>query len=213
VKHFDGRRGCLIVTLGVFLMAGAVNAEERLVTIFERRQISVSVPTGWRFEESRDSKTGVQTVEIVDPKREIQLNASFLPDPEGRLAARGGLEAEMRRVFAFYLTGSVEREMKFTSLDVPGGVGAYTSFTDSALVGRKVPNGEHLISTIGIRSWKGAYLIFTLLSNSRDTDPYLKALEIIRAGLKEAREPKTAQGAASVAFAAEERDLSPAKQR
>ena len=179
----------LIATLAAFLMAGAVSADERLVTIFQGRQLSVSTPPGWRFEESRDKKTGVQTVEIVDPKSEIQLDVSFIPDSEGRLGTREALEAEMRNVFAFYLEGSVEREMKFASLDVTVGIGGYTFFTDRSLVGRKVPKGERLISTVGIRSWKGAYLIFTLLSNSRDSDPYRLALDIVRASFKEVRGP------------------------
>lgn len=185
------------VLLGAFLVAGVATADERVVSIFEGRQISVSVPSGWRFEESRDAKTGVQTVEIGEPKSDVQLDVSFIPDSQGRLATREGLEAEMRRVFAPYLSGSVEREMKFANLDVPAGIGAYTFFTDRSLVGKKIPAGERLISTTGIHAWKGAYLIFTLLSNSRDTDSYRQALEIVRTSFRETRGSKEAQAPAA----------------
>jgi uncharacterized membrane protein YgcG len=171
------------------LMAGGVKANERRVSIFQERQISVSVPTGWRLEESRDPRTGIQTLRLVDPRSEIRVDVSFFPDPEDRLVTREGLEAEMRKAFAFYLTGAVEREMKFASLDVTSGIGEYTFFTDRSLSGREIPEGERLISTVGIRSWKGAYLIFTLLSNSRDAVPYRLALEFIRTGLKEVSGP------------------------
>jgi hypothetical protein len=174
-----------LLAFGVFLLAGVARAEERSVTIFEGRKISVSVPTGWKFGEAQDPKTGVQTLEWLEPSGEVQLDISFLPDSKGRMATREALEAEMKRTLSFYLTDAVEREMRFTSLETADGVCEYTSFTDRRLVGRKIPEGERLISTTGMRSWKGVYLLFTLLSNSRDTEAFRQAIEIVRTGVKE----------------------------
>ncbi len=174
-----------LLAFGLFLLAAAARAEERSVTIFEGRKISVSVPKGWKFGEAQDPKTGVQTLEWLEPSGEVQLDISFFPDSKGRLATRAGLEAEMKRTLSFYLAEAVEREMKITSLETADGVCGYTSFTDRRLVGRKIPEGERLISTTGMRSWKGVYLLFTLLSNSRDTEAFRQALEIVRSGVKE----------------------------
>ena len=193
----DGKRCCLGLALGFFVAVVTVFAEERSVTIFEGRKISLSVPQEWRFEESRDSKTGLQTIQVVDPTSEVRLDVSFFPDAEGRVATRQGLEAEMTTVFAFYRAGAVEQEMKLTTFDAPDGIGAYTSFTDRSLVGRKLPEGQRLISTTGMRSWKGAYLVFTLLSNSRDTDAYRQGLGIVQSGLKEIGGPTTGKKTAS----------------
>lgn len=175
----------ILLAFCLFLSAGAARAEERSVAIFEGRKISASVPKGWKFGEASDPRTGVQTLEWLDPSGEVQLDISFLPDSKGRLATRAGLEAEMKRTFPFYLAEAVEREMKFTSLETADGRCEYTSFTDRRLVGREIPEGERLISTTGIRSWKGVYLLFTLLSNSRDTEAFRRALEIVRSGVKE----------------------------
>ena len=171
--------------LALFLCAGTAPAEERSITIFEGRRIAVPVPAGWHYEESRNPKTGAQTVELADPKNAVQLDVTFFPDSTGRLATRTALEAEMRKDFAFYLGGSVEQDMTFTPFEAPGGLGGYTSFTDRSLVGKPVPAGEKLISTTGMRSWEGAYLLFTLLSNSRDADEFRKALGIVKSGLRE----------------------------
>jgi hypothetical protein len=190
----------ILVALGLFLSAGAIRAVERSVTIFEGRKISVSVPRGWKFGEASDPRTGVQTLEWYDPGGEIQLDVSFLPDSKGRLATREGLEGEMRRAMTFYLEGSVEREMKFTVLQTQDGICEYTSFTDRKLVGKKIPEGEKLVSTTGIRAWKGVALYFTLLSNSRDTPAFRQALELVRSGVSEIRTPGATAGTRGAAI-------------
>jgi len=174
-----------------------VGAAEQSVTIFEGRKIVVSVPKGWKFAQAADSRTGVQTLEWLDPAGDVQLDVSFLPDSKGRLMTREGLEAEMKRAMAFYLEDAVEREMKFTVLETADGVCEYTSFTDRRLVGKKIPEGERAISTTGIRSWKGVSLYFTLLSNSRDTEAFRQALEIVRSGVNEIRTAGTAGASAA----------------
>lgn len=195
MKVFGSVCSRILLALSLFLSAG-IRAEERSVTIFEGRKISVSVPKGWKFGEASDPRTGVHTLEWLDSSGEVQLDISFLPDSKGRLATREGLEGEMKRAMAFYLEDSVERQMKFSALQTPDGICEYTSFTDRRLVGKKIPEGEKLISTTGIRAWKGVSLYFTLLSNSRDTQAFRQALEIVRSGVSETRTPGAVAGAA-----------------
>jgi hypothetical protein len=158
---------------------------EKTVVIFENRQLAIALPRNWTFSESRDTRTGVQTIAIADAKGEIELQVSFLPDPEGRLASREALEGEMQKAFTPYLEDAVEKGMKFVVFDGPDGVGGYTTFTDRRFVGQKVPDGERLLSTTGMRSWPGVHLIFTLLSNSADTGTYREALELVRTGIRQ----------------------------
>jgi hypothetical protein len=171
--------------LCLFFAAGAVRAGERTVTVFEGRKISVSFPEGWLLEETRDSSKAVQIVRVVNPKSEVLLDMSFFPDPQGQLATIDRLKGTMKGKYGSYLAGSVEKDMKITSFAGPGGVGAYTSFTDRRFVGQTIPDSERLISTAGLLSWKGAYLAFTLLSNSRETDDYRQAFEIVHSGVRE----------------------------
>jgi hypothetical protein len=185
------RLGHLFVfALGLFLAVSSAAAEERTIAVLDGREISITTPSGWSFAESRDPRTGLPTIRCADRKEEISLQITFFPDPKAILETREGLEANMKEYFASYLSGAVEKEMTITSLDVPDGVGAYTSFTDRKLVGKKVPESERLISTTGMRSWKGAFLLFTLLTNSRDTEAYRQALEIVESGIRQVDGPR-----------------------
>jgi hypothetical protein len=180
------RRSRLPLALFLLLAAGAARAEERSVTVLQGRKVSVAVPKGWTFGESRDPKTGIQVLRWLDPSGEVRLDATFYPDANGWVSTREGLDAEMAKIFAFYRDGAVEKEKKAVDLKPAAGIGAYMSFTDRNLVGKPLPAGEHRMSTTGIRSWSQAYVVFTLLSNSRDGAEYRQALEIVRSGLREA---------------------------
>jgi hypothetical protein len=185
---------CVVVAAsGAILAVGPLFAQStgtpKTVTVFEGRQIEIPVPAGWSFESKLDENRAVQTVELVDPKKEIQLDVSFLPDPDGEMSARKALEEQAKKIFVFYLPQSVEKDMKLDAFDAPGGIGVVTSFTDRTLDPKHIPEGEKLISTTGIRSWKGVYTIFTLLADSRTSAAYRTALEIARSGLKQVKAP------------------------
>jgi hypothetical protein len=167
--------------------AGAASSE--LITIFEGRRVDVPVPLGWTFEDKLDPKTGIRAVVLKDPKNEVQLDVSFLPDPEGRMGTRQTLEDEARRLFSAYLSQAVETEVKLTSFNSRDGIGVYASFTDRTLDPKHIPEGEKLMSTTGIRSWSGAYLLFTLLANSADSASYKTALQLAKSGISEVKSP------------------------
>jgi len=175
-----------LLSVALLVAGGAARAEERPVTVLQGRKISVEVPKGWTFGESRDPKTGLQALRWNDPSGEVRLEVLFYPDANGWVSTREGLDSEMEKVFAFYRSGAVEKEKRAVDLKPVTGIGAYMSFTDSSLVGKTLPAGEYRISTTGIRSWSRAYFVFTLLSNSRDAGTYRRALEIVRSGVKEA---------------------------
>jgi len=184
-------RARTLALAGVFVTWTAIlaAADVKTVTIFEGRQIEIPVPEGWSFQTKLDEERGVQTVELADPKKEVQLDVSFLPDPDGEMSTRKALEEQAKRIFVFYLSQSVEREMKLVSFEAAGGIGVSTTFTDRKLDPKHVPEGEKLMSTTGLRSWKGVYLIFTLLSDSKDSAAYRSALEIVQKGLKQVKAP------------------------
>jgi hypothetical protein len=179
------------VSASVFAVGPLVaqSSGTKTVTIFEGRQIAIPVPPGWKFENKSSPDKEVQTVELVDPKKEIQLDVSFLPDPDGEMSTRTALEEQARKIFVFYLQQSVEKDMKLDAFESPGGLGVFTSFTDKTLDPKHIPGGEKLISTTGIRSWKGVYMIFTLLADSRTSAAYRTALELVQSGLKQVKAP------------------------
>ena len=164
----------------LFLLA----AQSHTTTIFQGRPVTVAAPEGWTYAESRDKETGVQTLELADPSGEVKVALSFFPDEENRLGSKAAIESFMRKAFAGMLETAVEREMKIVSSEVAGGFEGHTVLTDKKYVGRDVPKEQRRLATVGIRSWPGAFGLFTVLSNESESAAYKSALELIRSGVK-----------------------------
>lgn len=182
--------GRFVTAAALVLVPRAISGDDvRTVTIFEGRQIAVAVPAGWKFEEALDPHHGSPTLRVEDPGGEVALVVSFFPDSRRRPENREDLEADARNLLEPYLDTAVEKEMSLTYFDAPDGAGVYASFTDEDLDPANVPENEKLISTAGLRSMKGVYVLFTLLTNSRDSATYRRALDLVRADLKQVKAP------------------------
>ena len=179
----------------VLSMAGLASANPALaedtktVTIFEGRQFSVPVPKGWSYEEGEDPHLGAPTLKLEDPKAEILLQMTFIPDRAGKLSSREAIETEAKRILQPMVETSVEKEIRLTPFDSPDGTGAYATFTDAKLDPKHIPEDEKLIAVSGLRAWKGGYTLFTLLTNSRDSRAYRAALDIAISGVRQVKAP------------------------
>ncbi len=182
--------GTGLLALAFALCAHSALADDtKTITIFEGRQMSIAVPKGWSFDEGTDPHLGSPTLKLADPKQEIDLQISFLPDPTAKLSSREAVEAEAKRFLEPYLETAVEKEIRLTFADAGDGMAAYASFTDSKLDPKHIPEDEKLIGVSGIRTWKGGYLVFTLLTNSTDSAPYKRALEVVLSGIHQVKAP------------------------
>ena len=177
----------LIAFCGLSVAVAA--ADNKIVTIFEARQFSVPVPSGWSFDESEDPNLGTPTVKLGDPGKKVILQMTFIPDPSGKLSSREAVEAEAKRILQPYVETSVEKEIRLTFFEPPGGLGAYAAFTDGKLDPKHIPEDEWLIGVTGIRTWKGGYTLFTLLTNTKDSSVYRTALEIAVSGTRQVKAP------------------------
>jgi hypothetical protein len=164
-------------------------AESKTISIFQGRKIEIAVPKGWSYEERPGPHDGSQTVVLADKKKEVLLSILFLPDSDGELSTREGLEHQAKRVLTPYLEQAVEKKLELTFFEAADGIGVLTSFTDNKLDPKHIPEDEKLISTTGFRSWNGAGLFFTLLTNSRDLPAYETALDIVRSGIRQVKGP------------------------
>lgn len=174
----------------LLLAARAISGDDvRTVTIFQGRQIAVAVPAGWKYDEELDPHHGTPTLHVGDPKGEVAVVLAFFPDPAATQPNRADLEAEARNLFEPYLESAVETDVKLTYFDAPDGGGVYASFTDGHIDPQSVPEDEKLISTAGLRSMKGVYVLFTVLTNSRDSAAYRTALELVRGALRQVKTP------------------------
>ena len=179
-----------LVLAALLILPRATSGDDiRTVTIFEGRQIAVAVPAGWKFDEQLDPHHGTPLLHVEDPAGQVAVVLAFFPDPAAKPPDRADLEAEAQNLFEPYLQSSVEKEMDLTYFDAPDGRGVYASFTDGNLDPQNVPEDEKLISTAGLRSMKGVYVLFTVLTNSRDSASYRRALELVRGELRQVKTP------------------------
>jgi hypothetical protein len=169
------------VVLGfLFLIHGAVlSAREETFPFYEDHRVTIDVPDGYTYARSF-SESGVITARITDPKREISLEISFLPDPDGQFATPRARRLFMAGNFQTYVAGSVEKEMRFEELKPRTGSATICVFTDTNLVGKtELPPNEYLNATTGLKRWPGCAAYFTLLSNGLGSPAYQTALKII----------------------------------
>jgi tetratricopeptide (TPR) repeat protein len=157
----------------------------RSTRIFQQREIITPVPAGWVFEEQADF--GTRTVTVTHQSNEVKVLASFFPDPMGKMATRKELEDFCRLRWEQHpeRKSAVEKSMDIKFFEGKDGIAVWHSYTDSTLVGREIPSDQWLYETIGLRSWNGAFVGFTILSNSRDSFEYRQALELVLQGIFE----------------------------
>jgi hypothetical protein len=179
----------LILLAALPLHAGLIKTKTKTrdesLILYGQRHITLAVPEGYVYSSHKDER-GLITARIHDPKEKISLQLSFVPDPAGECATARGRKEVMAETFQRYVAGSVEKAMRFEELEPRSGGGTYCVFTDAALVGEtKLPPGEYLHSTSGIKAWRGYFAVFTLLSQDTTSAEYTAIMRLLREGLAE----------------------------
>jgi hypothetical protein len=172
--------------LTLLILFCAANASAATVTVLGKRQFSIPVPAGWKSEQMIGGQNKFDTIVLDDPAGTIKLAFTFIPDAENHYGTKEQTSALMGDALGELLAGAVERKLSFTVVDAPGGFEAHSFFTDKKLVGiNPVPKDEWRFITAGVRTFKGAFIFFTLLSNETDSAARTKALEIVTKELTE----------------------------
>jgi hypothetical protein len=181
-----------LILLALLLLVPATAKEparEETLHLFQQRRVSVAVPAGFLYTSGKDER-GFITAKLSDPKDRISLQIAFLPDSTGEAASPRGRKEFMARTFQLYVGGSVEQAMQFEELEPRTGAGTFCIFTDASLVGKsKLPPGDYLNSTTGLKAWNGCIAVFTLLSNGTTTEEYLAAMKVLRESVQEKPTP------------------------
>ena len=160
-------------------------ARTETLFLFQNRRVAIAVPEGYVYSSGRDAR-GIITAKLVDPKQKLELQVSFQPDADGRLATEAGQMAFLAQVCRPYVDGSVERSYNFKALEPNRGSGTYCVFTDAGLVGKEPPKGEFVNVTTSVKSSPGLAIIFTLLSNDTASKEYQAALKLLKESFEEA---------------------------
>jgi hypothetical protein len=177
----------LRVALLFGLLAVAATAKEmnETVFLFQNRKVAIAVPDGLGFNRSTDER-GFITVRVADQKAKVSLQVTFLHDPDEHFSTPRNRREFMNETFNRFVGGSVEKAMQFEELEPRVGAGTYCIFTDADLVGKtKLPAGEFLNCTVGVKSWPGVYAVFEIFSQDPKSKEYLAVMKMLRESVHE----------------------------
>lgn len=176
----------LVLALTLSAVAGVAFAKPpETVFLFQNRKVVIAVPEGFGFA-SNKSELGIVSVEVSDPKEKVRLHLTFVPDVDQRFTSARGRMEFMNETFQPQLAGSVEKAMQFQELDPKSGAGTYCVFTDATLVGKtKLPAGEYLCATTGVKAWSGVGVVFAIFTNDTRTKEYQAILTLLRDSVQE----------------------------
>lgn len=152
----------IAVALAFVLAAVSALAATRTIRIFDKRQIVIAVPEGWKFDLEKDKKTGLQTMHVEDRESDVKLAASFHPDPDKELATEEAIGKRLGEIAS-------DESATFTYVKTVDGVAGHGVVGDA---------------TKGMRSWPGVYVAFTV-TGDRESEAYAKAIEVITTGMRE----------------------------
>jgi len=184
---------CLVIALGIARLGAIAGAapkgQDESVFLFENRKVALAVPPNFGVASSKNDE-GLMTVRIADPKEKATLQIVFAPDPEGHFAKAPERKEKMFELFREYADQSVEKAMEFEELQPKTGAGTYCVFTDANLAGKtKIPAGEFLNYTAGLKAWPGVVAVFTIFSNDTKSKEYLELMKLLRDSVAEQRAP------------------------
>lgn len=181
----------LLILLPVLPAAvhAAPKAHEETAFLFGNRKLAVAVPEGFGCVTSK-SEGGIVTMKLSDPKDRYSVELLFLPDPEGQFSGARARREKMVELLTDYVGPSREQGMQFEELEPRTGAGTYCVFTDSALVGKqKLPPGEYVHLTSGLKVWPGVVTIFRFFSNDTASAEYRAVMKMLRESVQEKAVP------------------------
>ncbi len=186
------KKSLLLLLLAAALFrceAADTKAREESVFLFENRRVVIAVPEGFGSALNQD-ENGMAILRVADPKDRFSVELRFLPDPEGRFGTARARREQMVEMFSEYVGVSTEKGMQFEELEPKTGAGCYCVFTDSKLVGQtKLPPGEYVHITAGLKTWRGVVVIFRIFSNDITSPPYLAMMRMLRESVAEKPAP------------------------
>jgi hypothetical protein len=175
--------------LSLAAAVAAPKTHDETVFLFENRKVVIAVPPGFGFASSKDDH-GMLNVKVADRKERAMLQLTFLPDPDARFTSSWNRKELMNENFRDHVPDSVEKAMQFVELDPRTGMGTYCVFTDASLVGKtKLPPGEYLNATTGVKAWPGVVVVFSLVSNDTTSKEYKSLLAVLRDSVDEKAVP------------------------
>lgn len=180
------RSARLLLGLALAVAAAApLLAREERVTVAKGVGVSVTVPEGWIWA-SAPAEAGLIGARLTSEDGQVTLQLTFFPDPAGRMQEEELQLDLMDDLVAPFLPDSVEQAARLEPLLRGRGIGLYAVFTDRKLVGlAELPPNEFRHATTGVRTGRGWFAVFTLLSQDLQSPVHRAGLAVLQRGLRE----------------------------
>lgn len=161
----------LLLATGEFVVAQT----EQSVTIPGRHRFSILVPAGYSFRVERDRMDNA-AVFMENPVWGISITAFLITDRERPITTTEWQRNELISRVANALSQAKEPDYNIQPLHPVSGTGVFCIFTDGTYKRvEDLPPGEYLHLTGGIRSWRGCFVFFQIMSNDLTSPEYREA--------------------------------------
>lgn len=170
-----------LLLAGAILPARAAESTER-ITVGDKAHVVVAVPDKWTL--TRSVNGGYPSLRLESPDRAVILQVSLFPDDNGLMADEELQLVMLGDLVAPFLADSVEKTAQLRPLNPRRGGGRYCVFTDARLVGvKELPPNEYRHATAGLKTGRGWFGVFTLLSQDTVSAEYRTSLDVLRNSL------------------------------
>jgi hypothetical protein len=153
---------------------------ERAFLVPGRGTLLLKTPAAWGFRASRPGKIGPRDIQFMDPGGEYQMMLTLFPDAQAMLQGEPTARAFVEMARDAAKPKAVEPDPQLVALKGTSGAGFYFQVTDKDLVGKPPKPGDWKYLRQGALLAGESLLLFSLLSNVKDSPVVDGALRALR---------------------------------
>ena len=162
-------------------------AEPNMPSLTEPSMLSPStVPVNFRVIGMGLVIEALQAISVESADQRVQILITLVPPNEAQTRDAAWLEATFRKIFAGFVSGSVEGKITPFPLKLSDGIGVAAIFSDKDEAGKPLAKGRghyKLVTNALVRVGDSTLATVSIFSDSKESPEYLSALKLV-AGLR-----------------------------
>lgn len=171
------RRFATFVLL-LLLFAGAAPAQTQQNVKVGGTKLSILVPPGYSFRVERDAEDNA-AVFMENPVWPISITAFIIAERDPAITTTDWQQNQLISRVASALAQAKEQDYNFQTLHPSSGTGVFCVFTDSTYKKpQDLPLGEFINLPGGVKSWRGCFVYFQIMSNDIKSPEYQEAFQL-----------------------------------
>ena len=186
-------RLALLILSGALLAAEPAKPRELTITSTSRtglsNQLIATVPAVFTTtikDLPGNKPEALQAISAESADQRVQILITLMPPNEEWPRDAAWLEATFRKVFADFVSGSVEGKMTPFPIKLTNGIGVAAVFSDKDEAGKPTAKGRghyKLVTNALVRVGDSSLATVSIFSDSKEAPDYLAALKVV-AGLR-----------------------------